>query len=142
MTVGFEDTAYFVLESNPSSVNICVILNGTTEREVEVNVTAMDLSATSQFILLKMNVEYPLNYPNTGGSGSDFFFTPSILTFPAGYDNHQCISPSVLTDMILEINETYLLNLTTTDDDDVILQPGSTTMTIVNDDCKLKCISQ
>ena len=45
--VGFEETAYFVLESHPSSVNVCVVLNGTTEREVDVNVTAMDMSATS-----------------------------------------------------------------------------------------------
>ena len=48
--IGFEEIAYFVLESNPSSVNVCVILNGTTEREVNVHVTAMDISATSQFI--------------------------------------------------------------------------------------------
>ena len=51
--VGFEETAYFVLESNPSSVNVCVVLNGTTEREVLINVTAMEMSAKSQ--LLKSN---------------------------------------------------------------------------------------
>ena len=34
----------------------------------------------------------------------------------------------------------YLLNLTTTDDD-IILDPSYTTVTIVNDDSKLKCIS-
>ena len=45
--VGFEETAYFVLESQPSSVNVCVVLNGSTEREVDVNITAMDMSATS-----------------------------------------------------------------------------------------------
>ena len=48
VTVGFEETTYFVLESNPSSVIVCVVLNGTTEREVEVSITAMDVSATSQ----------------------------------------------------------------------------------------------
>ena len=89
-----------------------------------------------------MNILYSckLRFSNAGGSGSDFFFTSSILTFPAGDNNPKCISPSVLTDMILEINETYLLNLTTTDSD-VILDPSSTTVTIVNDDSKLKCSS-
>ena len=46
--VGFEETAYFVLESQPSSVNVCVVLNGTTERAVGINVTAVDMSAKSQ----------------------------------------------------------------------------------------------
>ena len=41
--------------------------------------------------------------------------------------------------MILEINETYLLNLSTADVD-VILKPISTTVTIVNDDGKLQKI--
>ena len=50
VVVGFEARTYFVLESNPSSVNVCVVLNGTTEREVEVNVAAIDMSAASQFI--------------------------------------------------------------------------------------------
>ena len=48
--VGFEETAYFVLESNPSSVNVCVVLNGTTEREVNIGVIAIDISAIGQFI--------------------------------------------------------------------------------------------
>ena len=52
MLVGFEETAYFVLESDPNSVDVCVALNGTTERVVAVTVTAMDLSATSQLIVL------------------------------------------------------------------------------------------
>ena len=50
MKIGFEETMYFVLESSPSSVNVCVILNGTAEREVNVHVTAMDISATGQFL--------------------------------------------------------------------------------------------
>ena len=50
VVVGFEETTYFVLESDPSSVNVCVILNRTTERVVQVIVTGMDISATSQFI--------------------------------------------------------------------------------------------
>ena len=78
-------------------------------------------------------------YPNTDGNGNDFYFTSSILTFPAGDNSTLCISPSVLADMILEINETYLLNLSTTDED-VILKPISTTVTIVNDDGKLQKI--
>ena len=49
--VGFEETAYFVLESQPSSVDVCVVLNGMTERTVGVNVTAMDMSAESEFVL-------------------------------------------------------------------------------------------
>ena len=44
--VGFENPIYFVLESDPSSVNVCVILNGTTEREVAVNVTVVGISVT------------------------------------------------------------------------------------------------
>ena len=52
--IGFEETIYFVLESNPSSVNVCVILNGTTEREVNVHVIAVDISATSQFITISV----------------------------------------------------------------------------------------
>ena len=78
---------------------------------------------------------------NTGGGSNDFFFISSTLTFPAGDNSVLCISPSVLTDMILEVNETYLLNLTTTDED-VILDPSSTVVTIVNDDSKLECYSK
>ena len=82
-----------------------------------------------------------MNYLNTGGSGSDFFFTSSILTFPAGDNSSQCISSSVLTDMTLEINETYLLNLNTVDND-VIIDPSFTTVIIVDDDSKLNYISK
>ena len=49
--IGFEETAYSVIESNPSSVNVCVVLNGTTEREVEATVITEDLSATGQLII-------------------------------------------------------------------------------------------
>ena len=55
VTIGFEETAYFVLESNPSSVNVCVVLNGTIDREVEVTVVAVDMSATSQFMKFCLN---------------------------------------------------------------------------------------
>ena len=130
--IGFEEAAYFVLESNPSSVNVCVALNGTTEREVKVTITAVDISATSQLIcFILFNVRQL--FSNTGGS--DFLFNSSILTFPAGDNSPQCISPSVLTDVILEFNETYLLNLTTTDDD-IIIDQSSTSVTVVNDDSK------
>ena len=46
--VGFEETAYFVPESDLNSVVVCVVLTGMTEREVDVEVIPMDMSAIGQ----------------------------------------------------------------------------------------------
>ena len=48
MSVSFEEANYYVLESNPSSVIVCVVISGTAERDVEVNVTAMEITAQSK----------------------------------------------------------------------------------------------
>ena len=136
--VGFEETAYSVVESTSSSVNICVVLNGTTEREVEVFTTAVVISATS---LLPhrhqcMRASYLSMFSTVSdGTGGDFIYSSSTLTFPAGDNRILCTPFFVLSDEILEDNETVSLILNSTDNG-VILRPRSTTVVIIDDDCK------
>ena len=54
MSVSFEEANYYVLESSPSSVNICVALTGSTERDLEVNVTAIEVTAQREIILFML----------------------------------------------------------------------------------------
>ena len=86
--VGFEKTMYSVLESQPSSVNMCVVLNGTTERKVDVDVTAMDLTATSRLLHLHCinfhnavaeYVLYPLQMVLVVISSTPLLFSPFLL---------------------------------------------------------------
>ena len=48
VSVSFEEAIYHVLESNPSSMIVCVVISGFAERDVEVNVTAMEITAQSK----------------------------------------------------------------------------------------------
>ena len=48
MSVSFEEANYFVLESSPSSFDVCIVISGIIERNVEVTVTAVELTAQSE----------------------------------------------------------------------------------------------
>ena len=77
------------------------------------------------------------------GLGGDFIYSSSTLTFPAGDNTTKCISLFIISDEILEDNETLSLILSTADEG-VLLRPmsSSTTVIIIDDDCKLiLCIS-
>ena len=72
-------------------------------------------------------------FHTTDGAGGDFLFILLSIIFHAGGVMQQCLPPSVMTDMILETNETFSLVLTSSDNA-VILEPFSiTTITIVDD---------
>ena len=48
MSVSFEEANYFVLESSPSSFDVCIVISGIIERDVEVTVTAVESTAQSE----------------------------------------------------------------------------------------------
>ena len=48
VSVSFEEANYFVLESSPSSFDVCVVISAIIERNVEVTVTAVELTAQSE----------------------------------------------------------------------------------------------
>ena len=48
MSVSFEEANYIVLESSPSSFDVCVVISTIIERNVEVTVTAVELTAQSE----------------------------------------------------------------------------------------------
>ena len=48
MSVSFEEANYIVLESSPSSFDVCVVISAIIERNVEVTVTAVELTAQSE----------------------------------------------------------------------------------------------
>lgn len=51
VNVTFEQMVYFIRESNPGFVNVCVILIGAAEREVQVTVDAMEITARSKCMI-------------------------------------------------------------------------------------------
>lgn len=47
-----------------------------------------------------------------------------------------CFNVTIISDLLVEFDETFKLLLSTSDDD-ITLFPNSTTINIINDDCKL-----
>ena len=72
--VGFEETTYFVLESQPSSVNVCVVLDGTTERAIEINMTTVEDSATGEFDISETRYLYIPRTSITPVNSSDLLY--------------------------------------------------------------------
>ena len=84
--VGFEDMAYSVLESQPSSVNVCVVLTGATERAIEINMTSVEGSAAGEFdasflmIILWKQVTYISKTSITPVNSSDYTTITAIVS--------------------------------------------------------------
>ena len=65
----------------------------------------------------------------------DFLSTNTQLFFQPDGIHVQCVNITIVSDSILENNESFLANLTT-DDAAVILSPSMATLAILNDDSK------
>ena len=74
----------------------------------------------------------------TDGTSGDFLFSTLALNFPSGSNSSSvlCLSPFVLDDALLEIDESFKLMLSSSDQD---VQPGpveTTNVVIVDDESK------
>ena len=68
--------------------------------------------------------------------GSDLIFVPLNITFPAGSTNNT-FSITIQDDVLLEMNETFNVTLLTFPSSRPIsIADGTTTVVIVDDDCK------
>ena len=71
---------------------------------------------------------------DTSAAGMDFNTTSAVLIFNASI-SHQCESVTILNDTILENNETFFVQLESTDPS-VNISLGSALVTILDDDCE------
>ena len=120
MTVNFEADNYSVAEG--SAQEICLILNGSTEVSVVVNLVGEEGTA-SMFESFKWSIP---NYYYFCSGGSDYTIDVTELTFTAGSDIRECTTLVANDDLALENSEVLTLFLTT----DVIhnMQPISVTI--------------
>ena len=63
----------------------------------------------------------------------DYSLMPENIIFSPGMTGPQCQSISITDDSILEIDEVFVVALSTTDQD-VILNPSNTSVTILDND--------
>ena len=130
MSVGFELTNYTVSESE-GAVNVCVVLTGEIERMFDVMIFTPDTSSGKHFIHADCGVEY-IKYSHS----LDYSLIPENIIFSPGMTGPQCQSISITDDSILESDDVLAVALSATDQD-IILSPGTTSVTIVNDDGNL-----
>ena len=127
MTVGLELTNYTVLESE-TAANICVIFTGEIERMFDVIIFIPDASSGKQSLhLFKLQCSPYISH------SLDYKLIPENITFSPGMAGPQCQSISITDDSILENDEVFVVALTTTDQN-VILNPNTTSVTILDDD--------
>ena len=128
VTVGLELTNYTVLESE-TAANICVIFTGEIERMFDVIIFIPDASSGKQS-LHSYKLRSSHNYiPRL----LDYSLIPENTTFSPGMTGPQCQSISITDDSILENDEVFVVALTTTDQN-VILNPNTTSVTILDND--------
>ena len=136
VTVGFELTNYTVLESE-TATNVCVVSTGEIERMFDVMIFTPDTSSGKQslhscrlwcsiIMIIISNIPHSLDYS----------LIPENIIFSPGMTGPQCQSISITDDSILENDEVFMVALSTTDQD-IILSPSTTSVTIVNDDGNL-----
>ena len=133
MTVGFELTNYTVLESE-TATNVCVVSTGEIERMFDVMIFTPDTSSGKQslhscrlwcsiIMIIISNIPHSLDYS----------LIPENIIFSPGMTGPQCQSISITDDSILESDEVFVVALSTMDQN-VILNPSNTTVTILDDD--------
>ena len=128
VTVGLELTNYTVLESE-TAANICVIFTGEIERMFDVIIFIPDASSGKQSLRsYKLRCSY-----NCIPHSLDYSLVPENTTFSPGMTGPQCQSISITDDSILENDEVFVVALTTTDQN-VILNPNTTSVTILDND--------
>ena len=118
--VGFSQDAYTVFEGQ-GLVDICVNLSVVIERNVTVTITTFGI--TAEFL---------------NGENGDFVSVTTVLTFQPESTPQNCISVTIRDDSILETNEVFGVDLSTSDLG-ANSQQQSVNVTITNDDSKLQC---
>ena len=127
MTVNFEADNYSVDEG--SAEEICLILNGSTEVSVVVNLVGEEGTA-STFESFKWSI--PI-YCYFCSGGSDYNIDVTELTFTAGSNLRECTALVANDDLALENSEVLTLFLTT----DVIHNMQPISVTIIDNDSAL-----
>ena len=133
VTVGFELTNYTVLESE-TATNVCVVSTGEIDRMFDVMIFTPDTSSGKQslhscrlwcsiIMIIISNIPHSLDYS----------LIPENIIFGPGMTGPQCQSISIIDDSILENDEVFVVSLSTMDQN-VILNPSNTTVTILDDD--------
>ena len=116
--VCFSQDAYIVIEGE-GLVDICVNLSVVIERNVTVTITTFSITA-QEFL---------------NGESGDFVSVARVLTFQPESTPQNCIAVSITDDSILETNEVFGVNVSTSD---LGTNSGqqSASVTITNDDSK------
>ncbi len=132
MTIGFEETTYATEEG--TTVEVCaVVVSGMLEREAVVTLTSRDGSAEgirkNQSLCDTCLDHHPCL--SLGAVGADYTAVSSDLVFSETV-SRVCRNVSTEEDDILEGDEEFLLDLTTSDPS-VQLNPNVATVTITDD---------
>jgi hypothetical protein len=94
---------------------------------ITANVTIANANANSTSVDVTLGT-------STATSGVDFTFVPVTVTFPGGSSTTQTVTLSIIDDVIVEANETILLNLQNPTNAASITPNGSQTITITDND--------
>ena len=111
MTIGLEQPSYTVNEDNGSVMVCAAIVNGTLERTLTFRLTTQDDSATSP---------------------ADFSSVSADLTFDES-TSRACVDIPIEDDQIVENPEVFRV-VVDGDDPDVVFDPPSSTVTIIDSD--------
>ncbi len=131
MTIGFESTTYTTEEG--TTVEVCaVIISGMLEREAVVTLTSRDGSAEGERELGNAKSKRMISFSSSYTAGADYTAVNSDLTFSEAV-SRVCRNVSTEEDDILEGDEEFLLDLTTSDPD-VVVSVSEATVTITDDD--------
>lgn len=149
ITIGFNQTVYSVYEEDENGVGsileICVQVFGELDRDVDVFVTTSSRTAIGNILL--HTVQFTQTYsllcsftPTAGLDYSDILAELRILKFKFqrrkrrnGFTDEQCFTVSILSDILVEDNEVFLVELST-DDSAVMLNPEEAEVVIINND--------
>ena len=137
MTVSLEMDVYSIAEDSGSLV-VCAVI--TSEQLLSAETVSVQLSATDGTAGELMDAGNALNTltdtipPSLTEAGSDYFLGTMSLTFTAN-GLTQCGGISITQDSRVENDETFTLQLTSSDPD-VTLGASMATVTILNDDSK------
>ena len=135
----------YTVREGSSPLSVCIKMNGTTEREVIVNVsteegsaqgiTNLSLHACHSTYLSRLLTKLYTALLIVTASGDFFGVSDHELTFQSAAVS-QCTEISIEDDTILENNEVFSVQLSTLDQD-VFLTLSTATVTIEDNDSKL-----
>ncbi len=140
VVLSFDQPSYSISEAS-AGVEVCVNLFGAVEKTIVANLFTSNKSALGTHIMschVKL-IEFRLCFFSIDTAGVDY--TPVMVEIEFNSSvAMQCQVIPVVSDTILEIDETFLINLEVSDPD-VLLENNTATIAIANDDRKLFRIS-